>query len=75
MDGLRRGRGESQWITGPAARREMAHALRGEHDAVMAGRRDGRGATTRLLTCRIDGFRRGTPIVRVVVDSAIAYAA
>ena len=28
--------GESQWITGPAAR-EAVHALRGQHDAVLAG--------------------------------------
>jgi diaminohydroxyphosphoribosylaminopyrimidine deaminase/5-amino-6-(5-phosphoribosylamino)uracil reductase len=58
--------GESQWITGPAARR-MAHALRGRHDAVMVG------VGTVLadnpeLTCRIPGFRT-TPIVRIVADS------
>jgi len=59
-------RGESQWITGPAARR-VAHALRGRHDAVMVG------VGTVLadnpeLTCRIAGFRP-TPVVRVVADS------
>jgi diaminohydroxyphosphoribosylaminopyrimidine deaminase/5-amino-6-(5-phosphoribosylamino)uracil reductase len=58
--------GESQWITGPAARR-MAHALRGRHDAVMAG------VGTVLaddpeLTCRIPGFRP-IPVVRVIADS------
>jgi diaminohydroxyphosphoribosylaminopyrimidine deaminase/5-amino-6-(5-phosphoribosylamino)uracil reductase len=58
--------GESQWITGPAARR-FAHALRGRHDAVMIG------VGTVLadnpeLTCRIPGFRP-TPIVRIVADS------
>jgi diaminohydroxyphosphoribosylaminopyrimidine deaminase/5-amino-6-(5-phosphoribosylamino)uracil reductase len=58
--------GESQWITGAAARR-MAHALRGRHDAVMVG------VGTVLadnpeLTCRIPGFRT-TPVVRVVADS------
>jgi diaminohydroxyphosphoribosylaminopyrimidine deaminase/5-amino-6-(5-phosphoribosylamino)uracil reductase len=58
--------GESQWITGVPARK-MAHALRGRHDAVMAG------VGTVLaddpeLTCRIDGFRP-TPVVRVVADS------
>jgi diaminohydroxyphosphoribosylaminopyrimidine deaminase / 5-amino-6-(5-phosphoribosylamino)uracil reductase len=58
--------GESQWITGPAARR-LAHVLRGRHDAVMVG------VGTVLadnpdLTCRIPGFRR-TPVVRVIADS------
>lgn len=58
--------GESQWITGPPAR-QMAHALRGRHDAVMVG------VGTVLadnpdLTCRIPGFR-ATPVVRVVADS------
>lgn len=58
--------GESQWITGPQARR-MAHALRGRHDAVMAG------AGTAVidnpeLTCRIPGFRP-TPVVRIIADS------
>jgi diaminohydroxyphosphoribosylaminopyrimidine deaminase/5-amino-6-(5-phosphoribosylamino)uracil reductase len=58
--------GESQWITGPPARR-FTHALRGRHDAVMAG------IGTVLaddpeLTCRIAGFRP-TPVVRVIADS------
>jgi diaminohydroxyphosphoribosylaminopyrimidine deaminase/5-amino-6-(5-phosphoribosylamino)uracil reductase len=58
--------GESQWITGPPARR-LAHALRGRHDAVMVG------VGTVLadnpdLTCRIPGFRP-TPVVRIVADS------
>jgi diaminohydroxyphosphoribosylaminopyrimidine deaminase/5-amino-6-(5-phosphoribosylamino)uracil reductase len=58
--------GESQWITGKAARR-AAHALRGRHDAVMVG------VGTVLtddpeLTCRIPGFRPN-PAVRVVADS------
>lgn len=60
--------GESQWITGTPARRAV-HALRGRHDAVMAG------VGTVLaddpdLTCRIPGFRR-TPQVRVVLDSSL----
>jgi diaminohydroxyphosphoribosylaminopyrimidine deaminase / 5-amino-6-(5-phosphoribosylamino)uracil reductase len=58
--------GESQWITGPPARR-VAHAMRGRHDAVMVG------VGTVLadnpdLTCRIPGFRP-TPNVRIVADS------
>ena len=58
--------GESQWITGPAAR-EAAHALRGNHDAVLAGI----GTVTAdnpLLTCRIPGYRN-TSLVRIIVDS------
>ncbi len=58
--------GESQWITGDAARR-AAHVMRGHADAVLVG------VGTVLadnpeLTCRIPGYRT-TPIVRVIVDS------
>jgi diaminohydroxyphosphoribosylaminopyrimidine deaminase/5-amino-6-(5-phosphoribosylamino)uracil reductase len=58
--------GESQWITGSQAR-QLAHAMRGRHDAVMVG------VGTVLadnpdLTCRIPGFR-ATPNVRVIADS------
>jgi diaminohydroxyphosphoribosylaminopyrimidine deaminase/5-amino-6-(5-phosphoribosylamino)uracil reductase len=67
LDGkIATGSGDSQWITGPEARR-MAHALRGRHDAVLAGV----GtvvADNPELTCRIEGFRP-TPVVRVIVDS------
>jgi diaminohydroxyphosphoribosylaminopyrimidine deaminase/5-amino-6-(5-phosphoribosylamino)uracil reductase len=58
--------GESQWITGPAAR-EAAHALRGQSDAVLAGVGTV-AADDPQLTCRIPGYRT-RPIVRVVVDS------
>lgn len=58
--------GESQWITGAAARK-AAHAIRGRSDAVMVG------VGTVLaddpdLTCRIPGFR-ATPVVRIAADS------
>lgn len=58
--------GESQWISSAEARR-AAHALRGQHDAVMVG------VGTVLadnpdLTCRIDGYKR-VPNVRIVADS------
>ena len=58
--------GESQWITGPAARL-AAHALRGEHDAVMAGAGTIQSDDPEL-TCRIAGFRRGRDL-RVVADT------
>ncbi|HQT68509.1 MAG: riboflavin biosynthesis protein RibD [Rhodospirillales bacterium 20-60-12] len=58
--------GESQWISGPEARR-ATHAMRGRHDALMVG------VGTVLadnpeLTCRLAGFRqRG--MIRIIVDS------
>jgi diaminohydroxyphosphoribosylaminopyrimidine deaminase/5-amino-6-(5-phosphoribosylamino)uracil reductase len=60
--------GESQWITGPEARR-LAHALRGSHDAVMAG------SGTLLaddpeLTCRLPGYAP-LPTVRVIADARL----
>jgi diaminohydroxyphosphoribosylaminopyrimidine deaminase/5-amino-6-(5-phosphoribosylamino)uracil reductase len=60
--------GESQWITGPEARR-LAHALRGSHDAVMAG------SGTLLaddpeLTCRLPGYAP-MPTVRVIADGRL----
>ena len=58
--------GESQWITGPAAR-ELAQAMRGQHDAVLAGVGTV-AADNPQLTCRIPGYRE-RPVVRVVVDS------
>ena len=60
--------GQSRWITGPQAR-QAAHALRGQHDAIMVG------ATTLAtddpdLTCRIPGYAH-RPIVRIVADSRL----
>lgn len=58
--------GESRWITGPEARR-AGHALRGRHDAVMAGIGTVL-ADDPALTCRIPGFRP-TPDLRIIVDT------
>ena len=60
--------GESQWITGAAARAQ-AHGLRARHDAVMIG------VTTAIfddpmLTCRLPGMADRSP-VRIVVDSRL----
>jgi diaminohydroxyphosphoribosylaminopyrimidine deaminase/5-amino-6-(5-phosphoribosylamino)uracil reductase len=60
--------GESQWITGAEARREV-HALRGRHDAVMTG------IGTLLaddpdLTCRLPGYAH-RPTVRIIADGCL----
>jgi len=58
--------GQSQWITGPQARR-AAHAIRAQHDAVMVGSGTVQ-ADNPELTCRIPGLRRG-PDLRIVADT------
>ena len=58
--------GESQWITGEAARKN-AHAMRGNADAVLVGIGTVLADNPELM-CRLRGYRV-TPLVRVVVDS------
>lgn len=58
--------GESQWITGPAARR-YGHLLRATHDAIMVGKGTVE-ADNPSLTCRLPGMADRSP-VRVFVDS------
>ncbi len=58
--------GESQWITATPARK-AAHALRGQHDAVLVGVGTV-AADDPDLTCRIVGYA-AQPNVRVVLDT------
>jgi diaminohydroxyphosphoribosylaminopyrimidine deaminase/5-amino-6-(5-phosphoribosylamino)uracil reductase len=60
--------GDSQWITGPAAR-EKGHELRHQHDAILIGSGTLR-ADNPSLTTRIDGRRTKDP-VRVVLDTRL----
>ena len=69
LDGrIATGSGNSQWITGGAAR-ARAHRLRADHDAIMIG------AGTALaddpeLTCRLPGLEYASP-VRIVADGRL----
>jgi diaminohydroxyphosphoribosylaminopyrimidine deaminase/5-amino-6-(5-phosphoribosylamino)uracil reductase len=60
--------GKSQWITGAAAR-ARGHLLRATNDAVMVGSNTVI-ADDPLLTCRLNGLERRSP-VRVVVDGRL----
>jgi len=62
--------GESRWITGPAARREV-HAQRARHDAVMVGSATAR-ADDPALTVR--GLGMGHQPVRVICDTRLSVA-
>lgn len=64
--------GESQWITGPEARAE-GHRLRLRHDAILIGSGTAL-ADDPLLTCRLPGLERHSP-VRVVVDRRLRLGA
>lgn len=57
--------GESQWITGPAAR-EAGHVLRANHDAILVGAKTVI-ADDPSLTCRLAGREYHSP-VRVILD-------
>ena len=60
--------GESQWITGEAARQE-GHRLRADHDAIMVGVGTVLADDPRL-NCRFPGFEDRAPI-RIVMDSRL----
>ncbi len=60
--------GESQWITGEAARARV-HLMRARHDAVMVGIGTAL-ADDPALTCRLPGLEAASP-VRIVVDARL----
>src|SRR3546814_12723594 len=60
--------GESQWITGAAARAH-GHLMRAAHDAVMVGIGTAL-ADDPQLTCRLPGLEERSP-VRIVLDSGM----
>lgn len=60
--------GESQWITGEAARR-VGHLMRARHDAILVGIETGLKDDPEL-TCRLPGLEQASRI-RVVLDSRL----
>jgi diaminohydroxyphosphoribosylaminopyrimidine deaminase / 5-amino-6-(5-phosphoribosylamino)uracil reductase len=60
--------GQSQWITGPEARR-FGHLLRAQHDAILVGIETAL-ADDPQLTCRIAGLEDRSP-VRIVLDTRL----
>lgn len=61
--------GDSQWITGPSARR-FGHLLRATHDSILVGSGTAQ-ADDPELTCRIAGLEARSP-TRVVLDTRLS---